>query len=180
MAVPDGERAAASDDGIECEVLRRRLGLAELHLFEVVGSTLDVAHGLGQSGSPAGTLVISDHQTRGRGRAGRRWASPARGGVWLTLLDRPSDATRLQVLTLRLGLAAAAVLDSFAGEAVRVKWPNDLHVNGGKLAGLLVEARWRGSSLDWLAIGVGVNVVPPPGVRGAAGLLPGTDRVAVL
>ena len=176
----DIERGGSSFDGLTVDELRVGLGVPELHLFDVVPSTLDVAHRLALAGAPAGTVVIAERQTRGRGRAGRPWESPPRSGLWLTLLERPADASRLQVLTLRLGLAAARVLDRFATEPVLVKWPNDLHVHGGKVAGVLVEARWRGSAIDWSAIGVGVNVVAPAGVPGAAGLAPGTRRVDVL
>jgi BirA family biotin operon repressor/biotin-[acetyl-CoA-carboxylase] ligase len=178
--VADGGRPASTFDGVAPDVLRARLGVPELHVFDTVGSTLDVAHRLAQHGSPAGTFIVSDRQTRGRGRSGRAWESPAGSGLWITLLERPADAARLQVLTLRLGLAAAAALDPFAGELVRVKWPNDLHVGAGKVAGVLVEARWHGPSLDWLAIGVGVNVIAPRTAAGAAGLAPGTTRLAVL
>ena len=176
----DAERPASTYDGAAVEALRVGLGVPALHAFDLVPSTLDVAHALGQAGSPGGTLVLADRQTRGRGRAGRTWHSPARTGLWITLLERPADAARLQVLTIRLGLAAADVLDPFAGQLVRVKWPNDLHVEDGKLAGVLVEARWRGPVLDWLAVGVGVNIGTPAGVPGAAGLTPGTRRIDVL
>jgi BirA family biotin operon repressor/biotin-[acetyl-CoA-carboxylase] ligase len=178
--VAEDDRPAAAFDGVPLDGLRDRLGLPQLHLYEVVASTLDVAHRLGQAGAPAGAGVLADRQTRGRGRAGRSWSSPAGSGLWLTLLERPSDASRLQVLTLRLGLAIADVLDAFTESPVRLKWPNDLHTDRGKVAGVLVEARWRGASLDWLALGVGVNIIPPPGVPGASGLAAGTERLAVL
>jgi len=62
---------------------------------------------------------------------------------------------------------------------VRLKWPNDLYVSGAKLAGILVEARWRDAQLEWAAIGLGVNLIPPAGLAGAA-LRPNTSRVHVL
>jgi BirA family biotin operon repressor/biotin-[acetyl-CoA-carboxylase] ligase len=141
---------------------------------------MDAAHALGHAGAPAGTLILADEQTAGRGRQGRAWRSAAARGIWLTLLERPDDATGLDVLSLRVGMAAARALDSFAAAPVRLKWPNDLFVTGGKVAGVLVEARWRGRHPDWIAIGLGVNVRPPDDLAGAAGLRDGASRVEVL
>jgi len=86
----------------------------------------------------------------------------------------------LGVLSLRAGLVAAEALDRFASEPIRLKWPNDLYVDRGKLAGILVEARWRESTVEWVAIGLGVNVRAPENIGSAAGLEPGTDRLDVL
>jgi len=81
---------------------------------------------------------------------------------------------------LRVGLAAAEALDRFAPEPIRLKWPNDLYIDQGKLGGILVEARWREQAVEWVAIGLGVNVRAPTNVETAAGLEPGTDRLDVL
>ena len=172
--------AADSFDGISAAELESLLGVPALHLYSTVGSTLDVAHRLGESGAPDGSLVLADVQTRGRGRAGRQWASPGGRGLWLTLLNRPASFERIGVLTVRLGLAAAGALDRFADAPIKSKWPNDLYVGGEKLAGLLVEARWRGRSPEWLAIGIGVNIVAPPDAMKAAALRAGTERMTAL
>jgi BirA family biotin operon repressor/biotin-[acetyl-CoA-carboxylase] ligase len=84
------------------------------------------------------------------------------------------------VLSLRLGIRSARALDLFADEPIRLKWPNDLYVGNGKLGGILVEARWRQDTLDWIAVGVGINVTAPPGIDAAAGLERGTRRIEVL
>lgn len=141
---------------------------------------MDVAHHLAADGAAAGTLVIADAQTAGRGRGGKTWESEPARGIWLTLIERPSDSSGLGVLSLRVGLAAAESLDRFASEPIRVKWPNDLFVDDGKLAGILVEARWREQAVEWVAIGMGVNVTEPEGVEKAAGLESGTSRLDVL
>jgi BirA family biotin operon repressor/biotin-[acetyl-CoA-carboxylase] ligase len=86
----------------------------------------------------------------------------------------------VEVLSIRVGIRAARSLDRFAAEPIRLKWPNDLYVAGGKLAGILVEARWREERLEWLAIGIGLNIAPPADLPGAAGLDPGTRRSDVL
>ena len=167
-------------DGATREELERDLQLPRVELFEATTSTLDVAHRLAAEGAEAGTLIIANEQTAGRGRGGKTWASAPGAGLWLTLIERPADTSGLDVLSLRVGLAAARALDRFAAEPIRVKWPNDLYIEYGKLAGILVEARWRESSLEWVAIGLGINVLAPEGIPGSAWLDPGTNRIDVL
>ncbi|HJQ10759.1 MAG TPA: biotin--[acetyl-CoA-carboxylase] ligase [Gemmatimonadaceae bacterium] len=167
-------------DGATHEELERTLRLTRVELLEATTSTMDVAHKLAGQGAEAGTLVIANEQTAGRGRGGNSWASAPGAGLWLTLIERPGDTSGLDVLSLRVGLAAARALDRFAAEPIRVKWPNDLYIDHGKLAGILVEARWRESSLEWVAIGLGINVRAPEGIEGSAWLEPGTDRLDVL
>jgi BirA family biotin operon repressor/biotin-[acetyl-CoA-carboxylase] ligase len=168
-------------EGRSASALGSLLGVPRVELCDVVTSTLDVAHVLGAEGAPAGTLILAEQQTAGRGRAGRRWESQPGSGIWLTLLERPADPAAVELLSIRLGLAAARVLDRWATSVVRLKWPNDLYVDGGKLAGILVETRWRDQRLDWGALGLGINVVAPADVgRAVSALRPGSDRVAVL
>jgi len=169
----------ATYDGRDAPTLAALLGLPRVLIFDEVASTLDVTHALGERGEQAGTLVLADAQTAGRGRMGRSWRSDPGAGIWLTLLERPATAESLGVLALRLALAVAPALERFAGAATQLKWPNDVYVGGRKLAGVLVEARWRGPRLDWVAIGVGINVRPPAGFD-AAGLAPTAQRVEVL
>ncbi len=159
--------------------LARLLDLPRVHLFESIGSTQDVAHELAEAGAPAGTLVLSDSQTAGRGRGTRIWRSEPGAGIWLTIIERPQDAAAAGVLSLRLALAIAPVLERWTPAPVRIKWPNDLLVGGRKLAGVLTEARWRGPRLDWVAIGVGINVRVPDGLDAAA-LAGVVARVTVL
>ena len=156
------------------------LDLPRVDLLESTTSTLDVAHRIAAEGAPAGTLVVANEQTAGRGRGGKSWQSSPGAGIWLTLIERPADSSGLEVLSLRVGLAAAEALDRFAPEPIRLKWPNDLYLENGKLAGILVEARWREGSVEWVAIGLGVNVSVPKEVENAAGLEPGTERLDVL
>ncbi len=178
--VDDGDIPSESFDGVAMPSLRAMLGVPALHLFSRAGSALDVAHGLALHGAPHGTLVLADAQTHGRGRGGKHWASPPGTGLWMTLIARPGRPDVIRILTIRLGLAAAAAVEPFAAGPVQIKWPNDLYTGGGKLAGVLVEARWRGATPEWLAIGAGVNVIAPAGAPNAAGLRAGTNRVTVL
>ena len=154
--------------------------MPRVELLETTTSTLDVAHRLAGESAPSGTLIIANEQTAGRGRGGKNWASAPGAGLWLTLIERPTDRSGLDVLSLRVGLAAARALDRFAAEPIRVKWPNDLFIEYGKVAGILVEARWRERSLEWVAVGLGINVRAPEGVPGSAWLEPDTNRIDVL
>jgi len=134
-----------------------------LLVFEELPSTQDAVHVLGAAGAPSGTVVVAERQRAGRGRQGRSWLSDRPSGVWLTMLDRPDGDEALSVLSLRLGLLIAIALEPLADARPRVKWPNDVHVPSGKLAGILVEARWRDDRPEWVAIGAGINVRPPDG-----------------
>jgi BirA family biotin operon repressor/biotin-[acetyl-CoA-carboxylase] ligase len=132
-----------------------------LRRFPQVTSTQDLVHALGESGAPSGAAVVAGEQTGGRGRRGRSWASPP-GGLWLSTLCRPADETAAAVLSLRVGLAVAEVLERLVpGLALRLKWPNDLMLGDRKVGGILCEARWQGAALAWVAVGLGINVTNP-------------------
>ena len=157
-----------------------------IHEYDEVDSTQDIAHELAEKGADAGTVVVAKSQRAGRGRQGRAWVSAPGLGVWCTVIERLRDSRALDVLSIRVGLQLADALDPHAGSRIGLKWPNDLVLPQAasrepqaKLGGILIEARWSGDKLAWVAIGVGVNVIAPSGV-GAAGLAPGTKRSDVL
>jgi BirA family transcriptional regulator, biotin operon repressor / biotin---[acetyl-CoA-carboxylase] ligase len=126
------------------------LGRPRLHLRRT-GSTNDRARALAASGAPHGTLVTAREQTAGRGRWGRTWVGPPGRALLMSLVLRELDP----LLPLRAGLAVA----DLAGAAARVKWPNDVWVDGRKVAGILVEARVQAG---WAVLGIGVNVAVDP------------------
>lgn len=128
-----------------------------IHLLDRVGSTQDEIHRLAVDGAPHGTVVVAAEQTGGRGTRGRGWSS-SRGGLWLTVLLRPAAPPVVEGLSLRVGLAVAALLDRFEGLRIALKWPNDLLQGGRKLGGILCEARWAGDRPEWVAVGLGLNV----------------------
>ena len=150
--------AANQYAGADAVTIAARCGVPRVVLFDEVTSTLDVAHPLARGGAPEGTLILAERQTAGRGRSGRAWASEERAGIWSTLIVRPTDEAALDVLSLRVGLAAARALEAFTDHDIRVKWPNDLMLDGGKLGGILIESRWREERVDWVAIGIGINM----------------------
>jgi len=126
-------------------------------------STQDRAHELALAGAAAGTAVVAERQTSGRGTRGRRWES-GRGGLWLSVIGRPPEADRLERLSLRVGLLVAAAIERTArlpDGRIQLKWPNDLVLSGRKLGGVLSEVRWHGEHPAWVVVGVGINVRNP-------------------
>jgi BirA family biotin operon repressor/biotin-[acetyl-CoA-carboxylase] ligase len=134
---------------------------ATVELHQELGSTQERARELAREGVQHGTLVISEVQTGGRGRLGRRWGSPA-GGLWMSVVLRPGISTEVAV-----GVAKA--LRGLGVEA-RIKWPNDLLVDGRKICGILAESSvesvpvaakkagpGEGRRVDFVVLGVGLN-----------------------
>ncbi|NUS96360.1 MAG: biotin--[acetyl-CoA-carboxylase] ligase, partial [Gemmatimonadaceae bacterium] len=180
MTTAAGVESRGTYDGLHAAEIAEALRLPVVVALDSTQSTLDVAHELAAAGAPSGTLVLADEQTAGRGRGGNRWRSTRGAGIWLTLVERELDPTVLGLLALRLGIAAAEALDPLADASIRVKWPNDLYIGRGKLAGILAEARWREAVPEWVAVGMGVNVRAPGDVPNARGLRDGVERVAAL
>lgn len=135
---------------------------AAVRWFESVESTQDEAHRLAAEGAPHGTAVAARTQTDGRGMRGRSWDS-GDGGLWLSVVARPRASTANEITGLRVGIALATLLDALPGlrERIQIKWPNDLYIRDRKLGGILAEGRWQGENLNWMIIGVGLNVRNP-------------------
>lgn len=133
--------------------------------YETIGSTNDEAKRLALAGAPQGTLVWALAQSAGRGRRGRPWQSPP-GNLYASLLLRPlglaAQAAQLGfVAALGLGDALEPLLPR--GHDLRFKWPNDVLLDGGKLAGILLESETAaGDRVAFVVIGVGVNLVTSP------------------
>jgi BirA family biotin operon repressor/biotin-[acetyl-CoA-carboxylase] ligase len=171
---------ASTYAGADADTIAARCAVPRVVLFDEVTSTLDIAHPLAREGTPEGTLILAERQTAGRGRSGRTWASEDGAGIWSTIIARPTDDAALEVLSLRIGLAAARTLDAFASGDLHVKWPNDLMLDDGKLGGILIESRWREERVDWVTIGIGINCRVPRDIPNARALREGTDRIDVL
>ena len=136
-----------------------------LHRYETIGSTNDEARRLARQGAREGTLVWADAQAAGRGRRGRPWLSPP-GNLYLSLVLRPdAPASRAPQLGFVTALALGDALHLLAGPslAFSFKWPNDLLARRAKLAGILLESEMAaGGGLDFVIIGVGVNLASAP------------------
>ena len=127
-----------------------------LYFYRSIGSTNTRAMELAAAGAAQGTLVIADHQTRGRGRGGARWYAPSGSAVAMSLVLRPAVAAGLRWS----GLGALAVAEALGEEGLsaRIKWPNDVLVGGRKVAGVLVEGAWEGDRPLYMILGIGINV----------------------
>ena len=141
----------------------RWLGRTRVY-HEVIGSTQDEARRLAIDGAPHGLLVWAGEQTAGRGRMARGWQSPAGAGLWFSVVVRPSlAADRLGSLPLAAGVAVGSSLDALAPGHIRLKWPNDVLLDGAKVAGILVEGHAVDGNIEHAVVGVGVNLARPPG-----------------
>lgn len=136
------------------------LPLGDVRYFDSIGSTNNEALAWSTSGAKDLSLVIADEQTAGRGRLDRRWFTPKGAALAVSLILRPTAAEKPH-LTRIVGLAALAVADSLRtrGLVSQIKWPNDILLNGRKVAGILVEAVWSGEDVDGLVIGIGLNLL---------------------
>lgn len=172
-----GYRLLNTPDLLHPDDLLSRLGAPKLigrdiRVFRETTSTSDVVEKLARDGVSEGAVVFAESQTRGRGRLGRPWVSPAGVGLWFSVLLRPT--CRLQETT-RLTVAAAVALTRAVrlqtGLQPEVKWPNDLLLRGRKFAGILTELSGEQDRVRHAVLGVGmdVNVSPadlPPDLRG--------------
>jgi BirA family biotin operon repressor/biotin-[acetyl-CoA-carboxylase] ligase len=137
----------------------------EVHWFSELGSTNTWLLEAAQSGVPEGTVVVADRQSAGRGRLGRRWESAPGSGLLTSLLFRPQlEADDLFSVAALGTLAAREAIEVTAGVEAGVKWPNDLVVEGAKVAGVLSETRGVGTAELAVVVGIGINVRwPMPG-----------------
>ena len=128
-------------------------------LLAETASTNDVAREQGRKGTAAGFLVTASRQTAGRGRLGRKWESPPDRGLYVSILQRPdlpmNEAGKLAILS---SVAMVDAVETISGRRPQIKWPNDLVLNGRKLAGLLIETERKAGRLDFAVIGMGINV----------------------
>jgi BirA family biotin operon repressor/biotin-[acetyl-CoA-carboxylase] ligase len=139
----------------------------ELVYLPEAGSTNEVARRLGQGGAGDGTLVVTDYQSSGRGRQGRRWQAPPGSSLLLSLLFRPPlGPAQVQRLTMACGLAVADAISAQTGLEVGLKWPNDVMIGGRKAGGILTELELQGSAVAFAVVGIGLNVNLDPDALG--------------
>jgi BirA family biotin operon repressor/biotin-[acetyl-CoA-carboxylase] ligase len=126
--------------------------------FQALDSTMDTAKVLAKKDAPHLSVVIAENQTMGRGRLNRKWVS-AKGGLWFTLILKPETPPPLAyIYNFAASLSLSRSLKRLFDVNVSVKWPNDLLLNGKKLAGLLSEMETRGDMVEFVNIGIGMNV----------------------
>jgi len=126
-------------------------------VFDELDSTNLTAKALAKAGAEEGTVVIARTQSHGRGRFDRIWQSPL-GGIYLSLVLRPSvPIQQASLLSFMTALVVAKTVRSYGPQAM-IKWPNDVRVKGRKIAGILLESEGDGSKVDYVVVGVGINL----------------------
>lgn len=104
-----------------------------------------------------GTLIIADVQKKGHGRRSREWASP-RGGIWMSIILKPDVHPRHLIKMVFMGAVAVVEALEVLGVEARIKWPNDILVNGKKICGILAEGKYSESEIEYVILGIGLNV----------------------
>lgn len=138
-----------------------------LHYHGCVASTNDEAVSLAQHGAAHGTLVIAEHQSKGRGRGKKRWSTVSGASIAFSLILHLENGRRRELTRLN-AIGALGVIEALGrfGLAAQMKWPNDVLLAGRKVAGVLAEVFWQGEKLDFVVLGVGINLlrgsVPDP------------------
>ena len=165
MIVSENHRSSA-DLPLDLNSIRQRLAAqrlgTEFHYFAEIGSTNTYARRLAEQGAREGELVIAESQTEGRGRLGRHWVSPPNVNLYISFVLRPKlPPARAPQVTLMAAVALAETLQSFLPVAPSIKWPNDITVKGKKLAGILTEVNCGTDSVEFVILGIGVNVNYP-------------------
>jgi BirA family biotin operon repressor/biotin-[acetyl-CoA-carboxylase] ligase len=159
-----GYRLLGTPDVLHADDLVSRLGKTlvigrDIRVFQETTSTNDVIEKLARDGVKEGAVVFAEAQTRGRGRLGRSWLSPARKGLWFSVLLRPDlrplDTTQLTVAS---ATALRRAIDAQTGLAPKIKWPNDILIGGRKVAGILTELNAELDHIKYVILGIGVDV----------------------
>ncbi len=153
---------AAPDSFISTEIsyrLRTRFIGKRIHAYQAVQSTNSIASQLATAKAPEGTLVIAERQTRGRGRLGRDWYSPEKVGLYASIILYPKiHPTAAPGLSLMTAVALADTIGSYDDMEVKIKWPNDVLVSGLKVAGILTELSAELDRIEYVIVGVGINI----------------------
>lgn len=150
--------------------LLSKIPIGDIKYFDSIGSTNDEALAWAANDAKDLSLVVADEQTAGRGRLDRKWFTPPGTALAFSLILRPSAAERPHVSRM-VGLAALSITDSLRlrGLSPQIKWPNDILLNGRKVAGILIESVWSGEDVDCIVLGMGVNILK--------GAVPDTDML---
>ena len=150
-----------SADEISSCLTTRIMGRPSIVVFKQTDSTNQQAKLLAVQGAPEGTTVAAESQTSGRGRRGRTWLSPSGQGLCLSIILRPPLApAQAPQITLMAAVAIARTLEAWGVQA-NIKWPNDILVEDRKIAGILTEISTEMDQVDWVVVGLGLNVNTP-------------------
>ncbi len=140
-------------------MLSGRCFCKKIEIHEELNSTNIRAKELAEQGEPEGTLVVADFQTSGKGRRGRSWESEKGNGIWMSLLLRPKvNPAEVSCLTLVAAMAVANVIRASCKLNAKIKWPNDIVIEGKKLCGILTEMNSEMDEIHSVVVGIGINV----------------------
>ena len=157
-----GYRLFSAPDRLIAADLYSRLGncalVREIVVFEETDSTNDRAANLGRNGAASGLAIFAEKQNAGRGRFGRRWESASHLGLWFSLLLRPTfPQEHWPRLTTWAAVSIASAIERATGVSVGIKWPNDIFVDGRKIAGILIETGMDRAQVNFAVVGIGLN-----------------------
>ncbi|MFH2035734.1 MAG: biotin--[acetyl-CoA-carboxylase] ligase [Candidatus Zixiibacteriota bacterium] len=139
--------------------LKTKLIAKEVLAYQSVQSTNTIAQVLAASGAKDGTLIVSEYQKKGRGRLGRKWYSSANLGLYCSIILKPKiNPSVAPGISLIAALAMVETIKSYTEEDVRIKWPNDVLINGRKVCGILTEMLGEFNRTHFVVVGVGVNI----------------------
>jgi len=153
-AIPD--RLIPSE--IKWKLKTKTLG-SQIISYTKIGSTNDVAYGLAEKGMKEGLVILAEEQEAGKGRQGRRWASPAKSGIYMSCILRPEiSPAEIPKITLLAAVSVATAIRNMLGAVAEIKWPNDILVNHKKVCGILTEMKAEQDRVAFIVVGIGVNV----------------------
>jgi BirA family biotin operon repressor/biotin-[acetyl-CoA-carboxylase] ligase len=159
-----GYRLLNAPDVLHADDLLSRLGKIrivgrDIRVFQETTSTNDIIEKLAYDGVKEGVVVFAESQTKGRGRLGRKWVSPARKGLWFSALLRPKLRPQaVTQLTIAAATALVRAIHSETGLDLEIKWPNDIYLHGKKVAGILTEMNGELDTVKYVILGIGVDV----------------------
>jgi len=158
-----GYRLTGTPDKLTPQEISHKLGTKiigrKVYSYETTDSTNDVAHRLAQSGSPEGTAVFSEGQSKGRGRMGREWVSPKGKGIYFSFILRPDlSPAEAPKITLMSAVAVALAIRKVTHLGALIKWPNDILINDRKACGILTEMSAEVNTVRYIILGIGINV----------------------
>ena len=131
----------------------------EIVYYQVIGSTNEVAKELARQGASEGTLVIAEEQTEGKGRRRRRWLAPPGSSLLMSIVLYPHlTSSQVPRLIMASSLAVAYAIEKTSSLSVHFKWPNDILLRGKKAGGILTETSISGETVDYVVVGIGLNV----------------------
>ena len=147
-----------SPRSIKANLKTRTIG-KKIHLFGQLDSTNSEAYRIALGGAEEGEVVVADHQLRGKGRLGRPWLSPPGVNLYVSIILRPPIAARnASLITIMAAVATAKATKGVSGLQPRIKWPNDLLISNKKVAGLLNEMKCTEDKVEFVILGIGINV----------------------